>query len=172
MLRVEPGASYWTSVFPAIVVFGLGLSCTVAPLTATALAAVDAQHTGLASGVNNLAARVAQLLAVALLPFAAGLTGPDAVSFTDGFHRAMVISAGLTLVGALIAFLTVPAEPLQGSDEAEGDGEGTGGSGADDAARRAGDDEALPVPCPSGHPLCPPVHVEVGAGSASGAGAR
>jgi Na+/melibiose symporter-like transporter len=150
MTRIEPGSTYATSVLPAIVVFGLGLSCTVAPLTATALAAVDAEHSGLASGVNNLAARVAQLLAVALLPFAAGLTGDD-VDFTEGFHTAMYISAAITVVGALIAFLTVPGEPLQGSDEAEGD-----------------EPEPDRVPCPPGMPGCPPVDVEVKAPATSG----
>jgi len=155
MLRVEPGATYLTSVFPAIVVFGLGLSCTVAPLTATALAAVDAERSGLASGVNNLAARLAQLLAVALLPFAAGLTGPDAVDLTEGFHRAMLIVASLTVVGALIAFLTVPAEPLQRAEPEEPDAEC---QQADGVVR---DQEGLTAPCPSGHPLCPPIEAKI-----------
>jgi EmrB/QacA subfamily drug resistance transporter len=158
MTRIEPGSTYATSVLPAIVVFGLGLSCTVAPLTATALAAVDSEHSGLASGVNNLAARVAQLLAVALLPFAAGLTGDD-VDFTEGFHKAMYISAAMTVVGALIAFLTVPSAPLQGSDEAEGvDGDAVPVEGAEGA-------EPNRVPCPPGLPGCPPLDVQVPAGT-------
>jgi EmrB/QacA subfamily drug resistance transporter len=155
MLRVEPGATYATSVLPAIVVFGLGLSCTVAPLTATALAAVDSAHSGLASGVNNLAARVAQLLAVALLPFAAGLTGEGAVDFTEGFHNAMLIAAGITVVGAVIAFFTVPAEPLQGH---EPPGEGKAVEPAEEPER---------VPCPTAFPACPPVDVEVEPASAA-----
>jgi MFS family permease len=154
MTRVEPGASYVTSVLPAIVVFGLGLSCTVAPLTATALAAVDAEHAGLASGVNNLAARVAQLLAVALLPFVAGFSGAgqDVTEMTDAFHTAMYISAGLTVVGALIAFLTVPGEPLERPEEAG-------------AAVEPG--EEIHTPCPNA-PLCPPVEITTPAPTASG----
>src|SRR5690606_17166051 len=71
--RVEPGASFWTSVLPAGTVFGLGLAITVAPLTATVLAAVRPSELGIASGVNNAAARLAGLLAVAVLPAAVGL---------------------------------------------------------------------------------------------------
>lgn len=68
MTRIGPGASYGTVVLPAVVVFGLGLAATVAPVTAAALAAADERHAGVASGVNNAVARTAGLLAVALLP--------------------------------------------------------------------------------------------------------
>ncbi len=67
MMRVNESASYWTEVFPGVVVFGLGLSCTVAPLTAAVLGAVDEKHSGVASGVNNAIARIAGLLAIAVL---------------------------------------------------------------------------------------------------------
>jgi hypothetical protein len=58
-----------------VIVFGLGLATTVAPLTATVLAAVSARRAGIASAVNNSVARAASLIAVAVLPAAAGLTG-------------------------------------------------------------------------------------------------
>jgi hypothetical protein len=67
MMRVSADAPYWTEVFPAVTVFALGLAATVAPLTATVLGAVDEQHSGVASGVNNAISRVAGLLAVAVL---------------------------------------------------------------------------------------------------------
>jgi EmrB/QacA subfamily drug resistance transporter len=67
MLRVGSNADYVTDVLPAIVVFGLGLSATVAPLTATVLDSVSERHVGIASGVNNGIARVAGLLAIAVL---------------------------------------------------------------------------------------------------------
>lgn len=68
MARIQPGAGYVTTVLPAAFVFGLGLALTVAPLTATVLAAAEQRYAGVASGVNNAVARVAQLLAVAGLP--------------------------------------------------------------------------------------------------------
>ena len=75
MTRIGQGASYIGDVLPPVIVFALGLAVTVAPLTATALAAAPVQHAGLASGVNNAVARVAGLLAVAALPLVAGLSG-------------------------------------------------------------------------------------------------
>jgi EmrB/QacA subfamily drug resistance transporter len=67
MLRVGSDADYLTDVLPAILVFGLGLSATVAPLTATVLDSVEERHVGIASGINNGVSRVAGLLAIAVL---------------------------------------------------------------------------------------------------------
>ncbi len=67
LLRVGAGADYVTDVLPAILIFGLGLSATVAPLTATVLDSVQERHVGIASGVNNGVSRVAGLLAIAVL---------------------------------------------------------------------------------------------------------
>jgi EmrB/QacA subfamily drug resistance transporter len=66
-LRVGAGASYVTDVLPAVLVFGFGLSATVAPLTATVLDAVAESRVGIASGINNGVSRVAGLLAIAVL---------------------------------------------------------------------------------------------------------
>ena len=85
-----------------MIVFGLGLTLVVAPVTATVLAAADARHSGIASGINNAVARVAGLLAVAVLPLIAGLTGDefyDPVAMADGFHMAMVACAGALRAG-------------------------------------------------------------------------
>lgn len=117
MLRIGPGAGYLGAVLPAVVVFGLGLATTVAPVTATALAALDEHRAGLASGVNNAVARMAGLLAVALLPPIAGLTG-DAFqqpqTLVAGFRTAMLVTAGLAAAGGLLAFLTIPDDALGG----------------------------------------------------------
>jgi EmrB/QacA subfamily drug resistance transporter len=67
LLRVDASADYLTEVLPAILIFGLGLSATVAPLTATVLDSVEERHVGIASGVNNGVSRVAGLLAIAVL---------------------------------------------------------------------------------------------------------
>ena len=106
--RVEPGETYVSSVLPAAVVFGLGLSITVAPLTAAVLAAVEERHLGVGSAVNNAVARVAGLVAVALLPALAGITGavrPSALA--DGFGPAMVACAVVAAAGGAIAAATV-----------------------------------------------------------------
>src|SRR5207244_8654047 len=68
LVRVGPGGGYWLTILPAVTVFGLGLSTTVAPLTATVLAAAGPEHAGNASAVNNDVAQTAGLTAVATLP--------------------------------------------------------------------------------------------------------
>lgn len=108
MLRIAPGASYYTGVLPGVLVFGLGMTLVVAPITSTALGAVDSTRSGVASGVNNAVARVAGLLAVALLPLAAGLSGDPSGSFSDGVHRALLIAAALCAAGGLLALVGLP----------------------------------------------------------------
>ncbi len=103
--RIGPHASYVSDVLPAVVVFGLGLSLTVAPLTATVLASADVRHAGVASGVNNAVARAAGLVAVAALPAAVGLGAAsyhEPSRFNHGFDLAM---AGCALVLAVAAVL-------------------------------------------------------------------
>ncbi|GAA2518338.1 MFS transporter [Streptomyces longisporus] len=114
MLRVGPGASYVLDVLPAVLVLGSGMVTLVAPLTATVLASVDTARAGLASGINNAAARAAGLIAVAALPLLAGM-GPEAYlspgAFDDAFHRAMLLCAGVLALGAVVAFATVRPLP-------------------------------------------------------------
>jgi EmrB/QacA subfamily drug resistance transporter len=113
--RIGPNASYVADVLPAALVFGLGLSMVVAPLTATVLATADMQHAGVASGVNNAVARAAGLLAVAGVPPAVGLTGTaynDPGVFNHGFHTAMLIGALLLVVGAALSYFIVHDDVL------------------------------------------------------------
>jgi EmrB/QacA subfamily drug resistance transporter len=66
LTRVDAGASYVSDVLPGVIVFGLGLSATVAPLTATALNSVEENRVGVASGINNAVSRIAGVLAIAV----------------------------------------------------------------------------------------------------------
>ena len=105
-IRVRPGVSYFTSVLPAILVFGFGLGILVAPLTTAALRSLGEERAGIASGVNNAVARLAGLLATAAIPAAAGLGGAHQLGgaiLNAGFARAMMICAALCGVGALVA---------------------------------------------------------------------
>jgi EmrB/QacA subfamily drug resistance transporter len=104
------GPGYVAHVLPAIIVFGVGIAITVAPLTSTAMSSAPAQHAGIASAVNNDLARFGGLLAVAILPALAGITGqaylhPDALA--AGFRIAALISGGLCAAGGLLAAVTI-----------------------------------------------------------------
>ncbi len=113
MTRIQPGDSYVSAILPAVIVFGAGLTLVVAPVTATVLAAADERNAGIASGVNNAVSRVGGLLAVAVLPLVAGLTGEgfyDPETMTDGFHMAMVVCAALAALGGIFAWFTISAE--------------------------------------------------------------
>ncbi len=102
---VTPGASYLTAVLPGVVVFGLGLSAVVAPVTATVLAAAPDHLAGAASGMNNAVARTGGLLAVAVLPAVTGLSGAayrSPAALTASWRMALVICAGLAVLGGLL----------------------------------------------------------------------
>jgi EmrB/QacA subfamily drug resistance transporter len=111
--RVGSDASYVREVLPGVLVLGLGLAVTVAPLTATALGSVDERHAGIASGVNNAVARVAGLLAVAVLPLAAGLGSgalTDPATLAPTYRGAMLLCSCLLLAAAATAFAFIPSK--------------------------------------------------------------
>ncbi|MFD3696199.1 MFS transporter [Streptomyces sp. NPDC058646] len=118
MLRVGPQASYVRDVLPALLVMGMGMVALVAPLTSAVLASVDPGRAGLASGINNAAARAAGLLAVAALPLLSGM-GPEAYRSADqfdaAFGRAMPWCAGMLVAGAVVAWATVRSPAPGGS---------------------------------------------------------
>ena len=123
MGRIEPGDAYAAAVLPAVVVFGLGLVLVVAPITATVLAAADVKHAGVASGINNAVARVAGLLAVAVLPVVAGLGGDrfyDVDAMATGFRVAMMTCAALAVCGGALAWSTIRNDVLDVPSELGG----------------------------------------------------
>jgi EmrB/QacA subfamily drug resistance transporter len=110
LTRVGAHASYLTDLLPALLVFALGLSATVAPLTATALAAAPDRQAGVASAINNDIARVAGLLAVAVMPGLAGITQSayqHADQLSRGFHHAVLIAGGLAAFGGVLSALLI-----------------------------------------------------------------
>ena len=124
MTGINPGDTYIQSILPAVIVFGVGLTLVVSPVTATVLAAADERRAGIASGVNNAVSRVAALLAVAVLPLIAGLTGDRfyrKAAMTHGFHVAMVASAALAVAGGVIAWLTISDDVLAAGPKSRGE---------------------------------------------------
>lgn len=124
MARIDRSGGYLTEVLPAMLVLGAGLSITVAPLTSTALSAAPMEHAGVASAVNNAVARAAALIAVAVLPPVAGITGASYLhpaQFAHGFRIAVLLAAAACAAGGLLAAVLIrnpagaepgaPAEP-------------------------------------------------------------
>jgi MFS family permease len=99
--QLRPGDGFWVGVLPAMLVFAGGLVLVVAPVTTAALGDIGPEQSGTASGINNAVARVAGLLAIAVLPAIAGM-GDDGVT---GFDTAMLLSAGLCGAGSVVAAL-------------------------------------------------------------------
>jgi EmrB/QacA subfamily drug resistance transporter len=125
LARMPSGGSYATAVLPAVIVFGAGLAITVAPLTSTAMGAAPPEHAGVASAVNNVVARSAGLLAVAVLPFLAGITGDSYLhpaALADGFQTALLIAAAVCASGGVLAAVTItnpPRVPVEAAEAAE-----------------------------------------------------
>jgi EmrB/QacA subfamily drug resistance transporter len=100
LLRVRPDFSYWADVLPAVLLFALGLSMIVAPLTSTVLAEAGGDDAGIASGVNNAVARVGGLLGIALVGGAVATR--DNRLDVSGFRLAMEVTAALVVAGGVV----------------------------------------------------------------------
>jgi hypothetical protein len=117
--RIRPGDHYVSGVLPPVLVFGLGLSLMVAPLTAAMLAALEKRHMGVGSAINNAVARVGGLLAIALLPALAGVRSGE-IPTNSQYGRALLIAAAWALAGGVIAFATIrTATPPESEQPAE-----------------------------------------------------
>jgi EmrB/QacA subfamily drug resistance transporter len=110
LLTMGEDVNYWTTLLPAVLLFGVGLSITVAPLTSAILGAIHPEQAGIASAVNNAVSRIAGLLAIAAAGMIIGGTLDQA-----GLHRAMLTAAGLLLVGGVVSAIGIrnrePAAP-------------------------------------------------------------
>src|SRR5690606_13864581 len=102
MLFVTEPFNYWTQLLPGILLFGVGLTVTVSPLTAAILGAIDPSHSGIASAVNNAVARIAGLLAVAMLGMITG-----GVLDLGGFHRSLWVIAALMAAGGVVSWIGI-----------------------------------------------------------------
>jgi EmrB/QacA subfamily drug resistance transporter len=109
LAAIGPGDRYVSDVLPGVLVLGVGMAITVAPLTAAVLGSVGDDQAGVASGVNNAVARFAGLLAVAVLPGVAGIdTGSSvAESLESGYEQALRVAAVCTAAGGVVAALLV-----------------------------------------------------------------
>jgi len=108
LLTVGVEFDYWWQVLPAMLVLGVGLSLTVAPLTSAILGAIDENRSGIASAVNNAVSRVAGLLVVALLSTIVG----GALDL-NGFHSAALVTAGLFALGGVVSWIGIRRNPVE-----------------------------------------------------------
>ncbi|TWD81740.1 EmrB/QacA subfamily drug resistance transporter [Kribbella amoyensis] len=112
LAQVEPGSGYLTAILPAALVQGAGLGLTVTPLTAAVLAAVSDADLGEASAVNDAAARVGAVAAIALVPVLLGVGAGSSLaeSLTDGYRPAMIVLGAVCAGAAIVAGLFVSNE--------------------------------------------------------------
>lgn len=102
MLSTQTHVNYWTQLLPGVLTFALGLSITVAPLTAAILGDVESKHAGVASAVNNAVARIAGLITIAVVGV---ITGPHLD--LRGFHRALIVTAAMIMAGGVISAIGI-----------------------------------------------------------------
>ena len=102
--RIDVGANYWTTVFPAMTVMAAGMALAVAPLTASVLGAVAEKHVGTASGFNSAVARSGGLIATALLGV---VLSKEGAALIPGFHLALVGAAIAALAASATAVLMI-----------------------------------------------------------------
>jgi EmrB/QacA subfamily drug resistance transporter len=94
MLGIGENVNYWTQVLPGVLVFALGLTMTVAPLTAAILGSISSDQSGIGSAINNAVSRIAGLVAIALIGVAA-------------LHRGLLVTGGLLIAGGLVSLVGI-----------------------------------------------------------------
>jgi len=112
MLQVDQTVNYWWQIFPGILIFGIGLATTVAPLTSAILGSIDKREAGIGSAINNAVARIAGLVAIAVLGIIIGPTLD-----VEGFHRGMLATALLLIAGGVISWFGIRNHELKSKQE-------------------------------------------------------
>jgi EmrB/QacA subfamily drug resistance transporter len=112
-LRIDSGASYWTSVLPMMIVIALGMSGAVAPLTTAVLTSVDQEHTGSASGINSAVARTGGLVATAVL---GSVLAAEGTRLLAAYHIAMSVGALICAAASLSALTLLESNRLPRPD--------------------------------------------------------
>jgi EmrB/QacA subfamily drug resistance transporter len=110
MLTSVTHVDYWTQMLPGVILFGIGLSATVAPLTSTILGSISETQAGIGSAINNAVSRVAGLIAIACLGFIVGSTAGSASNpqlDLAGFHRALIVIAILLIGGGIVSLIGI-----------------------------------------------------------------
>jgi MFS family permease len=108
--RIDPAASYWTSVLPPLLIVAIGMAGAVAPLTTAVMNSVDAQHAGTANGANSALARTGSLLATALLGTVLAARGDALVAAVS---TASWVAAGMSAAAGIAALLLLQAQRLR-----------------------------------------------------------
>ena len=113
MLTVQVPLNYWIQLLPGVILFGLGLAITVAPLTSAILGSIKPSQAGIGSAVNNAVSRIAGLIAVAIIGIFVG-------SELDigGFHTGVLICAGLLVTGGIVSFIGIKNTPKENPQKA------------------------------------------------------
>jgi predicted MFS family arabinose efflux permease len=111
LLAIDEPFNFVTQALPGVLLFGLGLTMTIAPLTSAILGAIDSRQSGIASATNNAVSRVAGLIAIAVLGLVIGIE-------VDGawFDRALILCAALMLVGAVVSAIGIRNTPASAED--------------------------------------------------------
>jgi hypothetical protein len=112
LLRTGLDTSYLTELLPALLLFALGLSLTVAPLVGAVLAGADESDAGIASAINNAIARVAGLIGISLIGVVVASTLADDTFTADSgsvraFHEVVVICAALVAAGGIVGAIGI-----------------------------------------------------------------
>jgi EmrB/QacA subfamily drug resistance transporter len=112
MLGIGEDVDYWTQVLPGVMLFALGLTATVAPLTSAILGSISPEQSGIGSAINNAVSRIAGLVAIALIGVIVGSTLD-----VDALHRGLLVTGGLLIAGGIVSLIGIRNPAPRAADE-------------------------------------------------------